>query len=269
MSIFINIFFILLGIALLAFDTSKPFDPSLRGCHESLLTTIQKSYNARQNQPKTQNTIQTNNETITAISITMSETNKRTAAQQLSYDKEEEQLRIFANYLVSLQRISDNKRIPINLLKPLINNNKQLILSNLQNKMIISLTNALNSYNNTKYSIIEEYSCFSGVFPVDAGVFYNKQLIALIEIDGPHHYRYDGRLRRNDQLKEMMYKRINYDVIMKRIRWDEINSLGIDNIAEELVSTIIRHSKNINQLSRTYKSIEREFASFFSWHLMS
>ena len=40
-----------------------------------------------------------------------------------------------------------------------------------------------------QFQIVNEVSCFDGVFPVDIMIYRNNQIVAMLEIDGPHHYR--------------------------------------------------------------------------------
>jgi len=229
------------GLALLSFDTMNPYDAALRGSHETLLTTIE-------------NRISTKGKVDSNIK---SQSNKDIM--------ENEQLRIFAHYLFAFRIVTDLTRIPNSLLCLPIetNNSYSNIMSNLQQELANDLRQSLE----LKYDIISEYSSFQGVFPVDIAIMKNNMLIALIEVDGPHHFRYDGSIRRKDKLKELMYTRMNPDILFHRIRWDEVNKYGSLLIAEEVAAMIIKHSKNINYITSTIKSIEREFSSFFSWSL--
>ena len=40
-----------------------------------------------------------------------------------------------------------------------------------------------------QFRVVNEVSCFDGVFPVDIMIYRNNQIVAMLEIDGPHHYR--------------------------------------------------------------------------------
>jgi len=40
-----------------------------------------------------------------------------------------------------------------------------------------------------QFRVVNEVSCFDGVFPVDIMIYRNDQIVAMLEIDGPHHYR--------------------------------------------------------------------------------
>lgn len=229
------------GFALLAFDSTNPFDPALRGAHETLLSSIE-----------------TSTRTL----------NQNTAI--ISNNKEMEQLRIFAHYLVALDRIiASHQRIPTSLLE--VSDMKPNTTSSfLQNNFGLLLINEP-VFQNSKLKIKLEFSGFCGCFPIDIGIFLedNTTLVALIEIDGPHHYRFDGVLRRKDRLKEEMYLRMNRGILFRRIRWDEAKQIGADTLAEELANDILQYSRNIKPWSSSFHKLEREMTKFFSWSLRS
>ena len=54
----------------------------------------------------------------------------------------------------------------------------------------------------------------------------NKEILAIVEIDGPYHYYPNRKLRRKDQMKEMMYRKVYPNAIFRRIRYDDENRLG-------------------------------------------
>lgn len=271
------------SLSMLAFDSENIYDPALRGSHETLLETIRKLLNSQEGrvliervsnnfEGYSKNNVQSKDDKSTILN------NYTTSATILSAYKEFEQLRIFANYIFALQRVVDINTIPKILLGPLLTTNGSYknpsISSNLQNNVLFSLSKSLNASiqliegeNFKEYSIVYEYSCFNGVFPVDAAIFKQGYLVALIEVDGPHHYRSDGSLRRKDLLKVDMYKNVNPDILFQRIRWDETNKLGADAITEELASTIILHARRMSNWKSTFRSFERKVATFFSWSL--
>jgi hypothetical protein len=122
------------------------------------------------------------------------------------------------------------------------------------------------------FEIREEVSGFGGVFPVDAAVFYRNDIISIIEVDGPHHYRYDGQLRRKDKLKELMYRRLYPDVTFHRIRWDEVDRIGFRIIGEEVANEIMevinsRGGEWNYKINSFFRTIYRQTESFFSWGL--
>merc|ERR1711988_1728514 len=63
--------------------------------------------------------------------------------------------------------------------------------------------NAMEVKPHWKFEVQHEFNgLIRGVFPVDAAVYCNDELVALIEIDGEFHYKQLGQqLRRKDQLK--------------------------------------------------------------------
>jgi hypothetical protein len=62
--------------------------------------------------------------------------------------------------------------------------------------------------------------------------------VAILEVDGPQHYRSDGKLHRKDQLKESMYLRRHPAASFHRIRWDEVEVLGNLQLTEELATVL-------------------------------
>ena len=62
----------------------------------------------------------------------------------------------------------------------------------LQTRVIEGLQKALHSTEHPhKFTVYSEQSSFQGVFPVDAAIYYEHELICILEVDGPTHYRYD------------------------------------------------------------------------------
>ena len=80
------------------------------------------------------------------------------------------------------------------------------VTSQLQRRIIKGLEKSLlqNVQEGKKFKVALEWSSFDGVFPVDATVCLGGEVISILEVDGPHHYRHDGKLRRKDMLKEAM-----------------------------------------------------------------
>ena len=121
--------------------------------------------------------------------------------------------------------------------------------SNLQDKVTQSVRSALESSAMSKdieVEITSEQSSFNGILPVDAIVTmtqrYNprkKRVLAILEIDGPQHYRVDGSLRRKDLLKESMYLKRHPGALFFRVRWDEVNKVGFDRIGSSLAVKIV------------------------------
>ena len=97
-----------------------------------------------------------------------------------------------------------------------------------------------------------EASSFEGVFPVDFCMVSsnNKEVVALIEVNGPTHYRVDGRLKRKDMLKQAMYMKRHPDATFHRIRYNEANKLGSDVIGEEVAAVILNGMKDRSPMGR-------------------
>lgn len=141
--------------------------------------------------------------------------------------------------------------------------------SQLQRRVIESLELSLadNLKEGKNFKVVLEVSSFGGVYPVDAAVYYGGDIIAIIEVDGPHHYRHDGALRRKDKLKEALYKKMHPDSIYQRIRWDEANKFGSDVVGAEMAEQIFESARQSGAASRAWKSLQRNMADFFSWGL--
>lgn len=78
-----------------------------------------------------------------------------------------------------------------------------------------------------------------GVFPVDAAVYYNDKLAALVEIDGEFHYKQLGQLlRRKDRMKEFLYKHHYPTLPLFRIRSDQCTVIGVQRAGKELACWI-------------------------------
>lgn len=127
--------------------------------------------------------------------------------------------------------------------------NRNLKGSLLQSRVVDGLQRSLNNLNDlNSYDIFisPEVSSFGGIFPVDALISLNNKfhpiktdVLAILEIDGPQHYREDGALRRKDLLKECMYLKKHPKAIFCRVRWDEANKLGVDAIGQSLACKIL------------------------------
>jgi hypothetical protein len=122
-------------------------------------------------------------------------------------------------------------------------------------------------HNLNQLDIQSEISSFNGVFPVDIGIFFNQELISIIEVDGPQHYRHDGKLRRKDKLKESMYSRKHPDSKIHRLRWDDVSKIGFDVIGLEIIEQTVLSTKERNVVSKTMKYMERSISEFFNWGL--
>ena len=99
------------------------------------------------------------------------------------------------------------------------------------------------------FDIVNEFSGLRGVFPIDAAVYHNNQLVALVEIDGEFHYKALGQnLRRKDQFKEFLY-RCHYPYLpLFRIRSDQCAVIGTDRAGEALATWIVNSMDERDQL---------------------
>jgi len=87
---------------------------------------------------------------------------------------------------------------------------------------------------------MHEFSGLRGIFPIDAAVYCDNKLVALVEIDGEFHYKALGQsLRRKDQLKEFIYRCIYPELPLFRIRSDQCSVIGADRAGEALATWII------------------------------
>jgi hypothetical protein len=244
------------GLAILAFDTKEPSDAAFRGAHETLL-----------------NTIVNNRGKILA--------RLRDDPTCQLQDQELEQIRIYSHYLQTMRYVTDTKRIPREFLEEGGGriNPQPLAGSRLQSRVTQGLIDALAAAAaeapESVVQVTAEVSQFGGVFPVDAGIFNTPtgELIALIEVDGPHHYRpCDGRLRRKDRLKEAMYRKALPDCIFHRVRWDDANKVGSDIVGEELANLVLSNARSRDSgggISTLFRSMSRNVETFFGWSMRS
>eukprot|EP01041_Mallomonas_annulata_P011850 gene11850-24840_t len=94
-------------------------------------------------------------------------------------------------------------------------------------------------YHSKQYSIMNEFSGLNGIFPVDAAVFLNDELVAFVEIDGEFHYKQIGqKLKRKDKLKEHLYYKKYPKIPIFRIRSDQCSAIGIERSGQELANWI-------------------------------
>lgn len=244
------------GLTLLSFDTENSFDPGFRGAHDTLLNKLRK------------------------VSITHSSSNV-----------ELEQLRTFAHFYETFKigassDVIRGNRVPRKLLELNELSGKEFGLncvargSNLQYRVIEGLKTAFDTLDSNINPYVKdihvdtEVSSFGGILPVDALIcIENKykvnknEVLAILEIDGPQHYREDGSLRRVDLLKEFMYLRRHPKAIFCRIRWDEANKLGVNTIGDSLANQILQRAElyrsplsGINNIGgKIVKNIQRAF----------
>mmetsp|Transcript_18013 Transcript_18013/g.39954 ORF Transcript_18013/g.39954 Transcript_18013/m.39954 type:complete len:480 (+) Transcript_18013:3-1442(+) len=258
------------GLSILSFDIENPSDVAFRGVHETLLSIIKEA--GRGALP-----LELDGDVDTELTLDSRVPYKQaqgTQSQGLNV-QEREQLRIFAHYLQVMQFISDTKRIPPSLLRipssrgPSKSPQQLAQSSKLHERVVRGLEAAFDFADVTdEFSIQLEMSSFDGVFPVDAAVSRRGQIIALLEVDGPHHYRSDGSLRRKDLLKEAMYRRKHPGSTFHRIRWDEENKVGSDVLGEELAAVLIAScQKSDDVVGNTWRSLQKQMGDFFCWSL--
>ena len=164
-------------------------------------------------------------------------------------------------------------------LRPGPSNPQPLAGSRLQSRVTQGLIDALAAAAaeapGSVVQVAAEVSQFGGVFPVDAGIINSPtgEFIALIEVDGPHHYRpCDGRLRRKDRLKEAMYRKALPDCIFHRVRWDDANKVGSDIVGEELANLVLSNARSRDSgggISTLFRSMSRNVETFFGWSMRS
>jgi hypothetical protein len=85
----------------------------------------------------------------------------------------------------------------------------------------------------------EFFGLKSGVFPVDCAVYSGDVLVALIEIDGAHHYTSTGELTRESQFKTWLHEHNYPGVPLHRLKVSEIGRMGVKKSAEQLAKEII------------------------------
>jgi hypothetical protein len=91
-----------------------------------------------------------------------------------------------------------------------------------------------------RWEVFNEFSGLRGIFPIDAAVYCNGDLVALVEIDGEFHYKeVSAKLRRKDQLKEYLYRKYYPNLPLFRIRSDQCSVLGIERAGDALANWII------------------------------
>ena len=95
----------------------------------------------------------------------------------------------------------------------------------------------------------------------------SKEVVALIEVNGPTHYRVDGRLKRKDMLKQAMYTKRHPDATYHRIRYNDANKLGSDVIGEEVAEVILSGLKDRSPVGKMLRRTQQSFQDFFSWGL--
>ena len=82
------------------------------------------------------------------------------------------------------------------------------IISALSNELIRRESEHGQTHTPEVSTIVNEYSSFDyNLFPIDGTVFYNNQLVAFIEVDGPHHFvQTHTQPHTNEQTYEQTYE---------------------------------------------------------------
>jgi len=168
-------------------------------------------------------------------------------------DVEKEQILIYIHLLHTVLPPSEVSLIDAHCPKHIIRADTiNGVTSKLQESVISALTSALRRRNND-LEVANEYSAFSGVFPVDATVFEGEMPVAFVEIDGPHHFHFsaaDGqsKLRRKDIMKETLYRRKHPFATFTRVRYDQVDHFGSKYVGSE-IADFITISKYVSQPS--------------------
>ena len=173
-------------------------------------------------------------------------------------DVEKEQILIYIHLLHTVLPASEVSLIdahcPKHIIRADATNN---VPSKLQESVISALTSALRRRNHA-LEVANEYSAFSGVFPVDATVFEGELPVAFVEVDGPHHFHFsaaEGRakLRRKDIMKETLYRRKHPTATFIRVRYDQVDHFGSKYVGSE-IADFITISKYVSQPSVLQRS---------------
>lgn len=92
-----------------------------------------------------------------------------------------------------------------------------------------------------QFECVNEFSGLLGVFPVDAAVYHDGNLVALVEVDGEFHYKLLGQqLRRKDRLKEFLYRCHYPNVPLYRMRSDQLQVIGYPTAGQALANWIYK-----------------------------
>lgn len=209
--------------------------------------------------------------------------------------RETEQLLLFAQYVLALRSETERSRIPSYLLDrslvsvswattlrdplPAAMSGNLTYGSRLQTEVVKGLREALTSDDGVEPVRVQgEYSYFNGLFPVDAAVVCQGKVVALVEVDGPHHYRglcSPETLRRKDLLKQKMYAAVHPAVPFHRVTWLETNKHGARVVGADLAAVILAGQEKLYSDDRTVVGVARSaissfvasFGSLFHWSM--
>lgn len=115
---------------------------------------------------------------------------------------------------------------------PQISGPTALIPSGLHAKVMESTMKHLDS----RFSLQNEFIGMKSVFPIDAAIYFDDNLLAFIEIDGDYHYKFQQELRRKDRLKEFLYKSKFPKIPLYRVRHDHCEALGFTKLGRSLAA---------------------------------
>ena len=150
-------------------------------------------------------------------------------------EAEKEQILI---YISTLQTLTPLNSFVTNRSKCTLRTDKPFTKpSKLQATVVSALTAALRQ-RNADFEVEDEYSAFSGAFPVDATIFEGNKPVAFVEVNGPQHYREDGKLRRKDLMKEALYRGKYPDASFTRVRFDQVRKLGSSYVGAQVAHFI-------------------------------
>lgn len=187
------------------------------------------------------------------------------------------QLRVFAHYANTLNRVTNaRKRVEGTLLPALATHRTSMpretapTCSYLQRRITeafeTELARNLGSNSSGQVRLVREHSSFGGCLPVDIAILNRGQVRALIEVDGPHHYRSgDNTLTRTGQCKEALYKAQHPAASFHRVRWDDERELGAQFLARQFCAqylpTIVKEVPPWKEsLERASGKLNRMFA---------
>ena len=267
------------SLACMCFDSMDVIDPAFRGVHETILEAVSKRCKENQirfisnSHNNNNNNLLLHKENINELDVT--DDNQMISGPRsatLTSVEELEQLRIFAHYLCTLKVVDEITRIPAYLLDSkstvLENNNKRnhtVGASKLQRLVLNGLQDVLAS-STDKFQeniiVIPEFSGFAGVFPIDAVVMLGDMVVALLEVDGPHHYRGDGQIRRSDLLKEALYRKKFPDVGFHRVMYVEANKLGASEVGADIANMVLADIERIETASGGIPGAMRRFTDY-------
>eukprot|EP01031_Cornospumella_fuschlensis_P034137 gene34137-41323_t len=183
------------------------------------------------------------------------------------------QVQMFVRYLTTTKHVEIVEKIPPYLMGNLANTQGdegwEYGSSKLQHSIVASLLDAKASMPEMSgYEIREEFSCFGGMMPVDIAVVKKKNIIALIEVDGPHHERSNGQFRRTDLFKQYIYGKTYPHALFHRVSYKDEKMLGTAVISKQIVELMLDHDRAHEKVipSQTLvRGVLRIFQDIGSW----